>query len=95
MSPPPATPTASLPPLPPSSSPMRGAETDANGDCNADADEGVWPGEYPYAVPLGNVVVSPSTMGKNKRVFREKAVLRMTPEEVERAIGAAFAVGGQ
>ena len=95
VSPPPATPTASLPPLPPSSSPMRGGETDANGDCNADADEGVWPGEYPYAVPLGNVVVSPSTMGKNKRVFREKAVLRMTPEEVERAIGAAFAVGGQ
>ena len=30
------------------------------------------------SVPLGNVVVSPSTMGKNKRVFREKAVLRMT-----------------
>jgi hypothetical protein len=90
--PPPATPTASLPPLPPSSSPMRGGEMDANGDCNADADEGVWPGEY---MPLTDVVVSPSTMGKNKAVFREKAVLRMMPEEVERAIGAAFAVGGQ
>ena len=90
----PSSPTAaSLPP--PSSSPVRGGgETDAD----PNADEGVWPGEYAYAVPLAGVgvgVVSPGTMRKNKTVFGKKAVVRMTPEEVERAIGAAFAVGGQ
>jgi len=89
---------ASLPlPLPPSSSPVRGGgETDA--DCDA-PDEGVWPGEYAaYAavpLPLAGVVVSPGTTRKHKAVFGERAVLRMTPEEVERAIGAAFAVGGE
>ena len=84
---------APLPPLPPSSSPVRGGETDA--DC--DAGEGVWPGEYAAyaAVPLAGVVVSPGTMRKHKAMFGERAVLRMTPEEVERAIGAAFAVGEQ
>ena len=80
------------PPLPPSSSLVRGGETDA--DC--DADEGVWPGEYACAaVPPAGVVVSPRTMRKHKAMFGERAVLRMTPEEVERAIGAAFAVGEQ
>ena len=75
---------------------MRGGETDANGDCNVDADEGVWPSDYTYAMPLRDVVVSPGTMRKNnKTVLKEKVVVRMTPEEVERAIGAAFAVGGQ
>jgi len=84
---------APLPPLPPSSSPVRGGETDA--DCGADG--GVWPGEYAAyaAVPLAGVVVSPGTMRKHKAMFGERAGLRMTPEEVERAIGAAFAVGEQ
>ena len=90
---PPATATVSLP-LPSTSSPVRGGggggETDADSnhaseDCYAD--EGVWPGEYGCIVPLA--------MGKSKTLLDEKAVLRMTPEEVQRAIGAAFAVGGQ
>jgi len=57
----------------------------ASEDCNAD--EGEWPGEYACIVPLA--------VRKSKMLLDEKAVLRMTPEEVQRAIGAAFAVGGQ
>ncbi|KAH8983254.1 hypothetical protein EDB86DRAFT_2967695 [Lactarius hatsudake] len=48
-------------------------------DADADADDGIWPGEY--------VVSVPSTQA-------EEVATRITPEEVERAIGAAFAIGG-
>ncbi|KAH9012155.1 hypothetical protein EDB84DRAFT_970912 [Lactarius hengduanensis] len=48
-------------------------------DADADADDGIWPGEY--------VVSVPSTQ-------TEEMATRITPEEVERAIGAAFAIGG-
>ncbi|KAH9069575.1 hypothetical protein EDB83DRAFT_2373420 [Lactarius deliciosus] len=47
-------------------------------DADADADVGIWPGEY--------VVPVPSTQ-------TEEMATRITPEEVERAIGAAFAIG--
>jgi hypothetical protein len=77
---------ASLPPG--SSSPARGTYGDMmNSDQNAD--EGVWPGEYEYPMPaLGVVRKEPEDAHQNP-----KAALRITPEEVVRAIGAAFAVG--
>jgi hypothetical protein len=79
---------ASLPPG--SSSPARGTYGDMmNSDQNAD--EGVWPGEYEYSMPaLGVVRKEPEDAHQDP-----KAALRITPEEVVRAIGAAFAVGKQ
>jgi hypothetical protein len=52
---------------------------DAGPDVDQDADEGVWPEEY--GVADGSLDL--------------KSDVRFTPEEVERAIGAAFAVGAQ
>jgi hypothetical protein len=52
---------------------------DAGPDVDQDADEGVWPEEY--GVADGSLDL--------------KSDLRFTPEEVVRAIGAAFAVGAQ
>jgi len=70
--------------------PARGAYGDmVNSDQNAD--EGVWPGEYEYPMPpLGVVRKDPEDAHQNL-----KAASRITPEVVERAIGAAFAVGKQ
>ncbi|KAH9036066.1 hypothetical protein EDB84DRAFT_1437744 [Lactarius hengduanensis] len=48
-------------------------------DADADADDGIWPGEYVVSVPSAQT---------------EETATRITPEEVERAIGAAFAIGG-
>ncbi|KAH9036072.1 hypothetical protein EDB84DRAFT_1197633 [Lactarius hengduanensis] len=48
-------------------------------DADADADDGIWPGEYVVSVPSAQT---------------EEMATRITPEEVERAIGAAFAIGG-
>ncbi|KAH9167665.1 hypothetical protein EDB89DRAFT_107258 [Lactarius sanguifluus] len=48
-------------------------------DADADADDGIWPGEYVVSVPPAQA---------------EEMATRITPEEVERAIGAAFAIGG-
>jgi hypothetical protein len=55
----------------------------ADQDVDQDADEGVWPGEYVVPQPAGVVdgAVDPKTL------------LRITPEDVESAIVAAFAVG--
>ena len=53
-------------------------DADADADADGDPDDGVWPGEF--VVPT-IVVTEPD------------AELRITPEEVERAIGAAFAIG--
>ncbi|KAH9041071.1 hypothetical protein EDB85DRAFT_2272139 [Lactarius pseudohatsudake] len=50
---------------------------DVNADADADADDGIWPGEYVVPVPPAQV--------------EDTASLRITPE-VERAIGAAFAI---
>jgi hypothetical protein len=50
-----------------------------------DADEGVWPEEYVVALPTGAA----------DDAVDATPILRITPEEVERAIGAAFAVGAQ
>jgi hypothetical protein len=52
---------------------------DADPDVDQDADEGVWPEEY----------------GVADGPLDRKSDLSFTPEEVERAIGAAFAVGAQ
>ncbi|KAH9069513.1 hypothetical protein EDB83DRAFT_2372806 [Lactarius deliciosus] len=46
-------------------------------DADADADDGIWPGEYVVSVPPAQA----------------EEMARITPEEVERAIGAAFAIG--
>ncbi|KAH9055280.1 hypothetical protein EDB87DRAFT_1338580 [Lactarius vividus] len=50
------------------------------GDADADvnADDGIWPGEYVVPVPAAEA----------------EEMARITPEEVERAIGAAFAISG-
>ena len=53
----------------------------------ADDDDGVWPGEFMAAVPT-IVVTEPEPEPELERVSS-----RITPEEVERAIGAAFAIG--
>jgi hypothetical protein len=72
--------------LPPSSSPVhRGGNQNADEDAQADVDvdEGVWPGEY---------VVEPGVVAVEKVVDDS---MRIAPEELERAISAAFAVGAQ
>ena len=64
--------------------PEEGADVDVNVDADADND-GVWPGEYmPMIMTI--VVAEPDAEP-------EMVVARITPEEVERAIGAAFAIG--
>ena len=67
--------------------PGEGGEEDEDADANGDTDDGdgVWPGEF--AVPT-IVVTEPEA--------EPEMVLmgtRIAPEEVERAIGAAFAIG--
>ena len=60
---------------------------DKAGDIDADADaddDGVWSGEYMPMIPT-IVVTEPDAEP-------EMVVVRFTPEEVERAIGAAFAI---
>jgi hypothetical protein len=69
--------------LPGLSSPARAAGGDVN--------EGVWPGEFPMPLPASVVAAGGEVGGYGDRNLG--AVLRITPEEVERAIGAAFAVG--
>jgi hypothetical protein len=56
---------------------------DADQDVDQDADEGVWPEQY----------VVPQPAGVADGAVDPKTILRITPEEVESAIGAAFAVG--
>ena len=61
---------------------------DKAGDVDADADDdddGVWPGEYMPMIPT-IVVTEPDAEP-------EMVVARFKPDEVERAIGAAFAIG--
>ena len=91
----------------PTSSPVRVAAA-ADGEVNEEADEeadggldeGVWPGEYAVPLPLG-VVAAAAAVGKRTTTTmtttnpNSRAVLRITPEVVQRAIGAALAVGGQ
>ena len=62
--------------------PDEGGDVDVDGDAE---DDGVWPGEYMPMIPT-IVVTEPD-------VEPEMVVARFTPEEVERAIGAAFAIG--
>ena len=54
-------------------------------DAADDDDDGVWPGEFMAAVPT--IVVT------ELEPEPERVSSRITPEEVERAIGAAFAIG--
>ena len=62
-------------------------DADADVDTDDDDDDGVWPGEYEVPVPpIPTIVVTGP-------VEAEAEVARITPEEVERAIGAAFAIG--
>ncbi|KAH9041043.1 hypothetical protein EDB85DRAFT_1886676 [Lactarius pseudohatsudake] len=49
-------------------------------DADPDADDGIWPGEYVVSVPSAQT---------------EDMATRITLEEMERAIGAAFAIGGE
>ena len=61
---------------------------DEGGDVDAEADvddEEVWPGEY--------MPVTPTIVVTEPDAEPEMMVARFTPEEVERAIGAAFAIG--
>ena len=64
--------------------PDEGGDVDVDVDTDADED-GVWPGEYMPVIPT-IVVTEPDAEP-------EMLVARFTPEEVERAIGAAFAIG--
>jgi hypothetical protein len=61
-------------------SPNPDGDGDVDVDVDVDAGEGVWPGEYGYA-PAQEQVVPPPTSG----------VVAFPPEELERAIGVAFA----
>ncbi len=64
-------------------------DADADVDTDDDDDDGVWPGEYEVPVPpIPTIVVTGPV-----EVEAEAVVARITPEEVERAIGAAFAIG--
>ena len=54
---------------------------DFDANVNGDTDDGIWPAEF--MVPT--IVVTEPEM--------EMVVTRITPEEVGRAIGAAFAIG--
>jgi len=87
------------------SSPVRAAAA-GDGEVNGEADEvdggldeGVWPGEYAVPLPLGVVASAAAAVGKRTTTTttspNSRAVLRITPEVVHRAIGAALAVGGQ
>jgi hypothetical protein len=58
---------------------------DLDADADGDTDDGVWPGEF--IVPT-IVITEPEAEPEMERVGT-----RITPEEVERAIGAAFAIG--
>ncbi len=63
-------------------------DVDADADVDADVDDGIWPGEYEVPVqPIPTIVVT----GPVEEA--EAEVARITPEEVERAIGAAFSIG--
>jgi hypothetical protein len=60
-------------------------EHDPDPDRDANLDEGGWPGEYGYAhVHDGHITVVPPGV-----------TMAISPEELERAIGAAFAAGMQ
>jgi len=74
--------------LPGSSSPARAVD--------GDVDDGAWPGEFPMPFPA-SVVAAVGSVGEEGGYSDQnlRAVLRITPEEVERAIGAAFAAGRQ
>lgn len=63
---------------------------DEGADADADADDGVWPGEYVVAPAPAVVVVGPEP---EPELEPKMVAARITPEEVERAIGAAFAIG--
>jgi hypothetical protein len=58
---------------------------DLDADADGDTDEGVWPGEF--IVPT--IVITEPDAEPEMEIVRT----RITPEEVERAIGAAFAIG--
>ena len=61
---------------------------DEGGDVNAEVDaddEEVWPGEY--------MPVTPTIVVTEPEAKPEMVVARFTPEEVEGAIGAEFAIG--
>ena len=60
-------------------------DADADGDTDDGDGDGIWPGEF--VVPT-IVVTEPDAEPKMEMVGT-----RITPEEVERAIGAAFAIG--
>ena len=62
-----------------------GGDVDADGDTDDGDGDGIWPGEF--VVPT-IVVTEPDAEPKMEMVGT-----RITPEEVERAIGAAFAIG--
>jgi hypothetical protein len=56
---------------------------------DADADKGVWPGEYAYAYEQHITFAPPGV------TVSDVVATTISPEELERAIGAAFAVGMQ
>jgi hypothetical protein len=65
--------------------PEEDGNIDLDADADGDTDEGVWPGEF--IVPT-IVITEPDAEPEMEMVGT-----RITPEEVERAIGAAFSVG--
>jgi hypothetical protein len=60
-------------------------DIDLDADADGDTDEGVWPGEF----VLPTIVITEP----DAEPEMEMVGTRITPEEVERAIGAAFAIG--
>jgi hypothetical protein len=65
--------------------PEEDGNIDLDADADGDTDEGVWPGEF--IVPT-IVITEPDAEPEMEMVGT-----RITPEEVERAIGVAFSVG--
>jgi hypothetical protein len=72
-------------PLQPSSPMSKGGipNSDENVDADADVDEGVWPGE----------IVTPAGAPAVESKVEDFGSVWITPDELERAISAAFAVG--
>jgi hypothetical protein len=68
-----------------------GANQNADADADADIDKGVWPGEYGHAhAHDAHVRFMPAGVKVSGVV-----ATTISPEELERAIGAAFAAGMQ
>jgi hypothetical protein len=65
--------------------PEEAGDIDLDADTDGDTDDGVWPGEF----VVRTIVITELEAEPEMEIVGT----RITPEEVERAIGAAFAIG--